>query len=114
MHVITQDGILRRTLPCPIPAAQRHKAQGVRLAGPQPLRSASLVTQRKMSSRGGTRVARQHIQVGLPRAGRIVTIEPGDTTLRIIDCNGELLTIVPGNSPGEITRFKAHGSKHSH
>ena len=34
MHVITQDGILWRTLPCPIPPGQRHKLQGVRLAGP--------------------------------------------------------------------------------
>ncbi len=33
MHVITQDGVLWRTLPCPIPPAQRHKLQGVRLAG---------------------------------------------------------------------------------
>lgn len=37
MHVLTQDGILWRTLPCPIPPAERHKLQGVRLAGPQPL-----------------------------------------------------------------------------
>jgi hypothetical protein len=37
MHVITQDGVLWRTLPCPIPPGQRHKLQGVRLAGPQPL-----------------------------------------------------------------------------
>jgi hypothetical protein len=75
----------------------------VRLAGPQPLPSASLAIQRKVSSRGGIRVARQHIQAGLPHAGRIVTIEPGDTTLRVIDSNGELLTIVPRTSPGEIT-----------
>ena len=34
MHVITQDGLLWRTLPCPIPPAERHKLQGVRLAGP--------------------------------------------------------------------------------
>lgn len=37
MHVITQDGILWRTLPCPVPPGERHKLQGVRLAGPQPL-----------------------------------------------------------------------------
>jgi hypothetical protein len=80
MHVITQDGILWRTLPCPIPASQRHRLQGVRLAGPQPLPPASVVIQRKVSSRGGIRVTRQHIHAGLPRAGRIVTIEPGDTT----------------------------------
>ena len=85
----------------------------MRLAEPQPLRPASLVIQRKVSSRGGIRVDRQHIQVGLPHAGRIVSIEPGDTTLRVVDCNGELLTIVPRNNPDEITRFKAHGSKHS-
>jgi hypothetical protein len=39
MHVITQDGILWRTLPCPIPPGQRHKLQGVRLAGPDPCRN---------------------------------------------------------------------------
>jgi hypothetical protein len=37
MHVITQDGKLWRTLPCPIPPGQRHRLQGVRLAGPAPL-----------------------------------------------------------------------------
>ncbi len=35
MHVITQDGVLWRTLPCPIPPGQRHRLQGVRLAGPR-------------------------------------------------------------------------------
>jgi hypothetical protein len=29
MHIITQDGILWRTLPCPIPPGQRHRLQGV-------------------------------------------------------------------------------------
>ena len=37
MHVITQDGVLWRTLPCPIQPGQRHRLQGVRLAGPGPL-----------------------------------------------------------------------------
>jgi hypothetical protein len=113
MHVITQDGMLWRTLPCPIPPGQRHKLQGVRLAGPQPLPPASLVIQRKVSSRGGIQVARQRVQVGLSHAGRIVTIELRGTTLRVIDSNGELLTTVPRNGSGEISRFKAYGSKHS-
>jgi hypothetical protein len=43
-----------------------------------------------------------------------VTIELGDTTLRVIDGNSELLTTVPRNSTGEISRFKAYGTKHSH
>jgi hypothetical protein len=97
----------------PIPPGQRHRLQAVRLAGPQPLPPASLVIQRKVSSRGGIQVIRQRIHVGLPHAGRIVTTELGDTTLRIIDSNGELLTTVTRNGTGEISRFKAHGSKHS-
>jgi transposase InsO family protein len=36
MHVITQDGVLWRTWPCPIPPGQQHRLQGVRLAGPAP------------------------------------------------------------------------------
>jgi hypothetical protein len=83
----------------------------VRLAGPQPLPPASPLIQRKVSSRGAIRVARQHIQVGLPHAGRIVTVELGDTTLRVTHPNGELLATVPRNGEGEVSRFKAHGSR---
>jgi Integrase core domain len=111
MHVLTQDGVLWRTLPCPIPPGQRHKLQGVRLAGPQPLPAASMTIQRKVSSRGGIQVAHQRIQVGFGHAGKIVTIELGDTSLRIIDDQGELITTVPRNSTGEISRFKAYGTR---
>ena len=111
MHVITQDGVLWRTLPCPIPPGQRHKLQGVRLAGPQLLPSARLVIQRKVSSRGGIQVALQRIQVGFSHAGKTVTVQLGDTTLRIIDQQGELITIVPRAGDGEISRFKAYGSR---
>ena len=111
MHIITQDGVLWRSLPCPIPPGQRHRLQGVRLAGPAPLPPADLTIQRKVSSRGGIQVARQRIQVGFSHAGKTVTIQPGDTTLRIIDQHGELLTTVPRNSTGEISRFKAYGSR---
>jgi hypothetical protein len=111
MHVITQDGVLWRTLPCPIPPGQRHRLQGVRLAGPDPLPQSRLPIQRKVSSRGGIQVARQRIQVGFSHAGKTVTIQPGDTTLRIIDQHGELLTTVPRNSTGEISRFKAYGTR---
>jgi len=34
--------------------------------------------------------------------------------LRVIDGSGELLTTVPRNSTGEISRFKACGTRHSH
>ena len=66
---------------------------------------------RKVSSRGGIQVARQRIQAGLPHAGKIVTIELGDTSLRIIDDQGELITAVPRRSDGEISRFKAYGTR---
>jgi hypothetical protein len=67
-----------------------------------------LVIQRKVSSRGGIQVARQRIQVGFSHAGETVTIQLGETTLRIIDQHGELITTVPRAANGEITRFKAH------
>ncbi|MDX6337522.1 MAG: hypothetical protein QOG05_4862 [Streptosporangiaceae bacterium] len=111
MHVITQDGILWRTLACPIPPDQRHRIQGVRLAGPDPLPASRLTIQRKVSSRGGIQVARQRIQVGISHAGQTVTVELGDTTVQVIDQHGELITIVPRNSTGEISRFKAYGSR---
>src|SRR5258708_18427243 len=105
MHVITQDGILWRSLPCPIPPGQRHKLQGVRLAGPEPLPPTSQIIQRKESSRGGIQVARQRIQVGLSHAGNTVTIETGDTTLRIIDEHGELITTAPHVSNAQTSRL---------
>jgi hypothetical protein len=49
----------------------------------------------------------------LPHAGQIVTIELGDSTLRVTDPNGELLTTVPRNGNGEISRFKAYGARQS-
>ena len=111
MHVITQNGILWRTLPCPIPPGQRHRLQGVRLAGPEPLPPAGLTIQRKVSSRGGIQVARQRIHVGFSHAGQTVTIQLDDTTLRVIDQHGELITIVPRMSDGEISRFKVYGTR---
>jgi hypothetical protein len=111
MHVITQDGVLWRTLPCPIAPGQRHRLQGVRLAGPDPLPQSRLSIQRKVSSRGGIQVARQRIQVGFSHAGQTVTIELGDTTLQVIGQHGELVTTIPRTGNGEITRFKAYGTR---
>jgi hypothetical protein len=79
MHVITQDGVLWRTLPYPIPPGQRHRLQGVRLAGPAPLPEPAVTVQRRVSSRGGIQVAHQRIHVGMTHAGKIVTVVPQDT-----------------------------------
>jgi hypothetical protein len=64
-----------------------------------------------VSSRGGIQVARQRIQVGVTHAGKTVTIDLTETTLRVIDQHGELLATVPRNSGGEVSRFKAHGTR---
>jgi len=114
MHVLAQDGVLWRTLPCPIPPGQRHRLQGVRLAGPGPLPEPGLTVQRRVSSRGGIQVARQRIQVGFSHAGKTVTIQLGDTTLRIIDQHGELITTVPRATNDKISRFKAYRTPTRH
>ena len=112
MHVITQDGILWRTLPCPIPPGQRHRLQGVRLAAPEPVQPpAAIRIQRRVSSRGGIQVTRQRVQVGISHAGQTVTIDIGDTSLRILDQHDDLITTVPRRNTTPVSRFKAYGTR---
>jgi len=110
MHVITQDGGLWRTLPCPIPPGQRHRLPGVRLAGPAPLPPPALSVQRRVSSRGGIQVARQRIQVGMTHAGKVVTVIPGDTSFRLV-IDGEDVGVVPRTTSRQIDRYKAHAAR---
>jgi transposase InsO family protein len=109
MHVITQDGVLWRTLPCPIPPGQRHRLQGVRLAGPGPLPEAAAAVQRRVSSRGGIQVARQRIQVGMTYAGKIVTVLSEDTSFRLV-IGAETVRVVPRTTSREIGRYKAYAT----
>ncbi len=112
MHVITQDGTLWRTLPCPIPPGQRHRLQGVRLATPEPVQPpAAIRIQRRVSSRGGIQVTRQKVQVGMSHAGKTVTIDIGDTSLRILDQHDDLIKTVPRTSTAPVSRFKAYGTR---
>jgi transposase InsO family protein len=110
MHVITQDGVLWRTLPCPIPPGQRHRLQGVRLAGPAPLPPPALSVQRRVSSRGGIQVACQRIQVGMTHAGKVVTVIPGDTGFRLV-IDGEDIGVVPRTTSRQIDRYKAYATR---
>ncbi len=109
MHVITQDGVLWRTLPCPIPPGQRHRLQGVRLAGPAPLPDAASAVQRRVSSRGGIQVARQRIQVGMTHAGKIVTVATENNSFRLV-IDGETVAVVPRTTGREIDRYKAYAT----
>ena len=109
MHVLTQDGVLWRTLPCPIPPGQRHRLQGVRLAGPAPLPQAAPRVQRRVSSRGGIQVARQRIHVGMTHAGKIVTVITENKSFRLV-IDGDTVGVVPRTTSYEIGRYKAHAT----
>jgi len=109
MHVLTQDGVLWRTLPCPIPPGQRHRLQGARLAGPAPLSEATVTVQRRVSSRGGIQVARQRIQVGMTHAGEIVTVVAENNTFRLV-IDGETIRAGPRTTSREIDRHKAYAT----
>lgn len=79
---------------------------------PGPLAATSCAeVQRLVNAAGIITLGNQAIQVGFPHAGKIVTIQLGDTSLRIIDQHGELITAVPRNGTGEISRFNACGSR---
>ncbi len=110
MHVITQDGKLWRTLPCPIPPGQRHRLQGVRLAGPAPLPEAALTVQRRVSSRGSIMVARQKIQAGMTHAGKIVTVICEKNSFRLVT-DGDTVAEVPRITSREIDRYKAYATR---
>jgi hypothetical protein len=110
MHVLTQGGVLWRTLPCPIPPGQRHRLQGVRLAGPAPLPEATVTVQRRVSSRGGIQVARQRIHVGMTHAGKIVTVIPENNAFRLV-IDGETVAEVPRTTSYEIDRYKAYATR---
>jgi hypothetical protein len=107
MHVLTQDGKLWRTLPCPIPPGQRHRLQGVRLAGPAPVQRPPSQCSGGVSSRGGIQVARQRIQVGMTHAGKIVTVVPENNSFRLV-IDGDTVRTVPRTTRREIGRYKAH------
>ena len=83
MHVITQDGVLWRTLACPIPAGQRHRLQGVRLAGPEPLPQADVTVQRRCPAGPASRSPAQRIQAGMTHAGKIVTVTCENDSFRL-------------------------------
>jgi len=110
MAVITSDGELARTMPCPVPAGDRYRLRGARRAAASPLPPSGPVTvQRRVSSRGGIMVATQKIQVGLIHAGKIVTVTAGDHAFRLI-IDGQVAGVVPRTTTSEIHRYKAYAA----
>ena len=111
MMVITSDGELARTMPCPVPADDRPRLRGARRAAASPPPPSGPVTvQRRVSSRGGIMVATQKIQVGLIHAGKIVTVTAGDHSFRLI-VDGQTVRVVPRTTSREIHRYKAYAAR---
>jgi transposase InsO family protein len=110
MMVITSDGELARTMPCPVPAGDRHRLRGARKAAASaPPPSGPVTVQRRVSSRGGIMVATQKIQVGLIHAGKIVTVTAGDHAFRLA-VDGQAVGVVPRTTTSEIHRYKAYAA----
>jgi transposase InsO family protein len=110
MMVITGDGELARTLPCPVPAGDRYRLRGARKAAASPAPPSGPVTvQRRVSSRGGIMVATQKIQVGLIHAGKIVTVTAEDHSFRLV-VDGQTARVVPRTTTREIHRYKAYAA----
>jgi transposase InsO family protein len=110
MMIITGDGELARTMPCPVPAGDRYRLRGARKAAASPPPPSGPVTvQRRVSSRGGIMVATQKIQVGLIHAGKIVTVTAEDHTFRLT-VDGQAAGVVPRTTAREIHRYKAYAA----
>jgi transposase InsO family protein len=112
VHVIA-DGVLVRTLPSPVAPAARARLQGARLASePLPAPTGPEIVQRILSSRGSCQVAGHRLHVGLPHAGKTVTIAVHSSRFDVLH-NGAPLRSFPRTGPDEITRRKAYDRKNN-
>jgi transposase InsO family protein len=93
---LAAGGVLLRTLPNPLTPAEIARIRDARPAGPPPVSAAEPVrVQRRVSSRGALVVAGQRIHVGIAHAGRTLSVEPADRTIRVYHETGALLAEVP-------------------
>jgi hypothetical protein len=110
MAVISHAGTLLRTLPCPVPADDRHRLRGARRAANPPSAPGPVIVQRRVSQRGSIMVATQRIHVGMIHARKIVTVTVGDHTFQL-DVDGETAGIVPRTTSSEVHRYKAYATR---
>lgn len=111
VHVICQ-GLLAKTLPCPIPAEQRGQLRGARLAtSPLPPPPAGPIqVERRVPTDGVVMVTRQRIRIGRTHAGKTVTIQIEDTCLRVLH-DGEEINVHHRTTNEPVTRFRAYASR---
>jgi hypothetical protein len=90
-------------MPSPIAPKALGRLHGARLAGPPPqIPDGPVRVYRRVSSRGALQVCRQRVHVGLPHAGKTVTVGVDDICFRIL---------VPRTNTEEVTRYKAYGHR---
>jgi hypothetical protein len=112
MAVISHDGELVRILPCPIPAADRHRLRGARRARSLPPQPGGPITvQRRVSCRGSLMVARQKIHAGMIHAGKTATVICENNRFQVI-IDGETAVVVP-RTISEVHRYKANATQRS-
>ena len=107
VHVIC-NGVLAKTLPSPVPAADRGTLRGARIAAaalPAPA-PGPVSVQRKVPRDGVIMVTRQRLRVGATYAGKIVTVHVEDTHFRVT-CDGAELSLHPRTEQRPVTRWKA-------
>jgi len=110
MAVISHVGTLLRTMPCPVPADDRHRLRGARRATNPPCAAGPVIVQRRVSQRGSIMVATQRIHVGMIHARKIVTVTVGDHSFRL-DVDGQTVGIVPRTTSSEVHRYKAYATR---
>jgi hypothetical protein len=109
---VVADGMLVRTLPCPIPPQRRAYISDAQLSPLSPKAPQDAVrVGRKVSTRGSIQVCGQQVQVGMVHARTVVSVEVTDTTLHVFDQDGHRLRTVPRTTSKEVTRYKAYGTK---
>jgi hypothetical protein len=109
---VVADGMLVRTLPCPIPPQRRAYISDAQLSPSPPKAPQDAVrVGRKVSTRGSIQVCGQQVQVGMAHARTVVSVEVTDTTLHVFDQDGHRLRTMPRTTSKEVTRFKAYGTK---
>jgi transposase InsO family protein len=107
VHVIS-DGVLAKTLPSPVPAADRSTLRGARIAAATlpPPAPGPVSVQRKVPRDGVIMVTRQRLRVGATYAGKIVTVHVEDTHFRVT-CDGAEISLHPRTAQRPVTRWKA-------
>jgi hypothetical protein len=105
-HILA-GGNTVRTVACPVPQAARHGLRGARAgtAGP-PQPPGPLTVRRRVSTRGAIMIGGQRIQVGLPPAGKTVTITVGSGIYQITVEDG-IAFAAPRKTSRDIHRHKA-------